>query len=223
MTVTACGRSCSCTETRMLFAGSFMPVESSPLRKASCRVGPKHATSPVEAISTPSEGSAPLRRWKENMGTLTPTYGSPKVGVCTAGSCSVPIIARVAVWIKLTPVTLDEKGHDREARRLHSMTLIAPSLAISCMLKGPVICSASASLCVVASTSAISSAESVCGGSINVASPECTPAFSTCSEMALTSTLPFCATASTSISRPSSMNLETTTGCSLDTEAASLR
>mmetsp|Transcript_2994 Transcript_2994/g.6274 ORF Transcript_2994/g.6274 Transcript_2994/m.6274 type:complete len:208 (-) Transcript_2994:1868-2491(-) len=207
----------------MLSVGSFMPVESSPLRKESCFVGPKHATSPVDAISTPRAGSAPLSRWKENMGTLIPTKDSEKVGNSTSSSCSSPIIARVAVSMKLTPVTLEEKGHEREARRLHSMTLMAPSLAMSCMLKGPVIWSASASLCVIFSTPATVSAESVCGGSMSVASPECTPAFSTCSEIALMRTLPLCATASTSISRPFSMNLETTTGLSLETSAASLR
>jgi len=36
----------------------------------------KHATSPVEDISTPSEGSAPGRRLNENCGTFTPTNGS---------------------------------------------------------------------------------------------------------------------------------------------------
>jgi hypothetical protein len=34
---------------------------------------PKQPTSPVEAISTPSIGSAPTRRENENIGAFTPT------------------------------------------------------------------------------------------------------------------------------------------------------
>ena len=58
---------------------------------------------------------------------------------------------------------------------------------------------------------------------MSVASPECTPAFSTCSEMVVETISPSCATASTSISRPPSMNLETTTGWSPDTSPARVR
>ena len=43
------------------------------LRKASCLSAPKHATSPVDAISTPSLGSAPRSLVKENIGALQPT------------------------------------------------------------------------------------------------------------------------------------------------------
>mmetsp|Transcript_179 Transcript_179/g.289 ORF Transcript_179/g.289 Transcript_179/m.289 type:complete len:216 (-) Transcript_179:493-1140(-) len=199
----------------MFCLGSFIPVDIIALRKASYLSGPKQATSPVDAISTPSEGSAPLRRWKENMGALTPTKSFSGVVRSSTGSSSVPTIARVAASMKLTPSTLEEKGKEREARRLHSMTLTAPSLAMSCMLNGPLTCSAAAILCVIASTSFTSASVSVCGGSMSVASPECTPAFSTCSETVCISRRPPCATASTSISRPFSMNLETTTGCSL--------
>jgi hypothetical protein len=37
------------------------------------RSSPKQPTSPVEAISTPSIGSAPARRENENIGAFTPT------------------------------------------------------------------------------------------------------------------------------------------------------
>eukprot|EP00967_Tisochrysis_lutea_P103562 scaffold156435_cov24-Tisochrysis_lutea.AAC.1 len=106
-------------------------------------------------------------------------------------------MALVAVSMKFTPITLDENGHEREARRLHSITLTSPSLAMSCMLKGPVIFSAAASFSVISSTFLMSASSSVWGGSMSDASPECTPAFSTCSEIALSSTLPSLATAST--------------------------
>ena len=56
-----------------------------------------------------------------------------------------------------------------------------------------------------------------------VASPEWTPANSTCSDMAYTIISPFCATASISISLARSINELTTTGCFCDTSTASLR
>src|SRR5579863_2660229 len=61
------------TEKRMFFFGGTMPVEMSALRYASYLSLPKHATSPVDAISTPSTGSAPDKRLKLNCGTFTPT------------------------------------------------------------------------------------------------------------------------------------------------------
>jgi hypothetical protein len=42
------------------------------------------------------------------------------------------------------PHVLDEKGKVRDARRLVSMIFTRPSLAINCMLKGPVISNAMA-------------------------------------------------------------------------------
>mmetsp|Transcript_32053 Transcript_32053/g.83929 ORF Transcript_32053/g.83929 Transcript_32053/m.83929 type:complete len:220 (-) Transcript_32053:313-972(-) len=210
-------------ETRMFWRGSFMPVDIIALRKASYESGPKQATSPVDDISTPSEGSAPFRRWKENIGALTPTKPFSGQVRSIASSFSSPHMARVAVSMKFTPRHLDEKGKERDARRLHSITLTAPSLAMSCMLKGPVTSRALAILCVISSICLSASAAIVCGGRISVASPECTPAFSTCSEMVCSSTRPSCATASTSISRPSSMNLETTTGLSPEISPASVR
>jgi hypothetical protein len=62
-----------------------------------------------------------------------------------------------------------------------------------------------------------------CGGSTSVASPECTPAFSTCSDTAETITSPSEATASNSSSRAFSRNFDTTTGCFGETRVARLR
>ena len=63
----------------------------------------------------------------------------------------------------------------------------------------------------------------VWGGSIRVASPLCTPASSTCSQMAHSAILPSSATASISISRAPVSNLVTTTGCSAFTARARSR
>ncbi len=53
-----------------------------------------------------------------------------------------------------------------------------------------------------------------CAGNIKLASPECVPAFSTCSEMAKLTILPETATASYSNSLAFSKYFEITTGCS---------
>mmetsp|Transcript_49473 Transcript_49473/g.41783 ORF Transcript_49473/g.41783 Transcript_49473/m.41783 type:complete len:198 (-) Transcript_49473:3622-4215(-) len=104
----------------------------------------KHATSPVEDISTPSEGSAPGRRLNENCGTFTPTNGS----FCCLSHCSTAegglalIIALVARLVKSMSSTLEEKGIEREARTLVSITLSSSAAVWStCMLRGPVISS----------------------------------------------------------------------------------
>ena len=49
------------------------------------------------------------------------------------------MMAATASSTKFVRATLDTKGKDREARRLHSMTLISLSLAMNWMLNGPVI------------------------------------------------------------------------------------
>ena len=61
------------------------------------------------------------------------------------------------------------------------------------------------------------------GGSTSVASPLCTPASSTCSVIAQSTTSPSRATRSSSISRAPSSNRETTTGCSCETAFAFFR
>mmetsp|Transcript_8537 Transcript_8537/g.29102 ORF Transcript_8537/g.29102 Transcript_8537/m.29102 type:complete len:217 (+) Transcript_8537:841-1491(+) len=215
-------------DTRMSFLGSLMVEAMRALRKASCTVGPHPATSPVDAISTPSDGSAPRRRLKENMGALTATKpgGAPPGLVATwdgKAICSKPHMARVAASMRFTPSVLDANGADRDARTLHSITDTSPFLTMSCMLKGPVIWREAHTLAATSSILASSASVRLWGGSMSVASPECTPAFSTCSMTARRSSLPSLPTPSTSISRPPSMNLEMTTGCSRDTKAASSR
>ena len=56
-----------------------------------------------------------------------------------------------------------------------------------------------------------------------VASPECTPAYSMCSDIAYAIISPLSDTASNSISLHLSINLLITTGCSCETSAASDR
>src|SRR5512137_1214680 len=95
-------------------------------------------TSPVEDISTPSTGSVPWRREKLNWAALTPTHSRSREdweGFATFASR----MAFVASSIMFTRATLEQKGKDREARRLHSMTETLLSLAMNWMLKGPVI------------------------------------------------------------------------------------
>mmetsp|Transcript_26071 Transcript_26071/g.70513 ORF Transcript_26071/g.70513 Transcript_26071/m.70513 type:complete len:225 (+) Transcript_26071:583-1257(+) len=223
-------------DTRMCFWGSLTVEAMSDLRKASCTVGPNAATSPVEAISTPREGSAPRRRLKENMGDLTAQKEERAPPGCSATCAgmgrsdtdlSSPLgpafMARVAASMRFTPSALEAKGADLEARTLHSMMDTEPSLTMSCMLKGPVMSRAAQIFSATTSICSSSSDVSVRGGSIRVASPECTPAFSTCSMTARARSLPPWPTPSTSISRPPSMNLEMTTGCSRETSAASPR
>eukprot|EP00438_Fugacium_kawagutii_P023734 Skav231423 [mRNA] locus=scaffold330:106793:108441:- [translate_table: standard] len=52
---------------------TFTPLAIKAFRKASLALDPKHATSPVLCISTPTCGSEPLSRWKENIGALHAT------------------------------------------------------------------------------------------------------------------------------------------------------
>ena len=137
-------------------------------------------------------------------------------------------MAQVATSMKLTPSTLLTKGKERLARRLHSITLrsTVPSgftLRMICMLYGPLISNARASFWAISLSRARSSSPSEKGGSTSVASPECTPAFSTCSETAWRSISPLYETASMSISCASGMNLVSTTGYSVFTSAAMVR
>ena len=90
----------------------------------------------------------------------------------------------VAMSMKFTFSTFDTNGKLRDARRLHSMTLISLSLAISCMLNGPDMLSMRATSRAIFLMRRIVSTYIFCGGNTIVASPEWTPANSTCSEMA---------------------------------------
>ena len=128
-----------------------------------------------------------------------------------------------AASMKSTPMVLEMNGNDRDARRLHSITITSLPLQMYCMLNGPVMCNSLTIFCVASSMRANVYSDTVCVGNINVASPECTPAFSTCSWIAQPTTLPSLAMPSISTSRPPWMNLEMTTGWSGDTPVASRR
>ena len=56
-------------DTRIFCFGILKPVANCAFRYASGLFSPKQATSPVLAISTPSNTSAPWRRENENTGT----------------------------------------------------------------------------------------------------------------------------------------------------------
>ena len=96
--------------------------------------------------------------------------------------------ALVAMSMKLVPRTLLTKGKERDARKLHSMTFnadgavpVGSSALIICMLNGPVIVHAFATFSAISFTRAMISGSRFAGGSTSVASPEWTPAASTCS------------------------------------------
>ena len=199
--------------------GNLKPTAIKALRNASSKLSPRQPTSPVEAISTPSVGSAPERRMKENCGALTPTYSRSRKErkPFFAGS---PIRTSVAVSMKLTLHTFETKGKLRDARKLHSITCTSPLAAMYWMLKGPVISSAFAILLEIDFICRIVSKYVRCGGSTSVASPEWTPAFSTCSDMADTRISPRFATPSNSISFAFSTNLLMTTGYSREISSA---
>ena len=74
------------------------------------------------------------------------------------------------------------------------------TLAMSCILNGPEIFNASAIRIETCLSLARVSSLICLGGQTRVASPECTPANSTCSDTAMLSTSPSAATASISIS-----------------------
>mmetsp|Transcript_19784 Transcript_19784/g.67951 ORF Transcript_19784/g.67951 Transcript_19784/m.67951 type:complete len:338 (-) Transcript_19784:3320-4333(-) len=226
-----------------------MFVERRAFKNASSLEAPKQATSPVDDISTPSVGSAPRRRAKENIDALTAVNPRSSEGGCSCGRRlrSAPGMGRpartsVATSAKSTPCAFDTKGTERDARRLHSMTRTSfmdsnePSSSSSPMafgsaaasrpptrnwtLNGPEICSASAMAAAASRAVRSWNAFKVCGGNTSVASPEWTPASSTCSCVAQQMILPFWATPSISSSRAPRTNLEMTTGWSAETSLA---
>ena len=111
------------------------------------------------------------------------------------------------------PRTLLTNGKDLLALRLHSMTLRLASFSspsagflMICILKGPEILKALATFWAMTFNLARSFGSNENGGRTKVASPEWTPAFSTCSETAWINSFPSWATASISISWALSMN-----------------
>ena len=119
--------------------------------------------------------------------------------------------------------TLLTNGNEREARRLHSMTNMSLSRAIYWILNGPLMWSAWAICRLILLILLTVSTYNFWGGNWIVASPEWTPAYSICSEMAYASISPLRATASISISLACSINLLTTTGWSSLTLAANCK
>merc|ERR1719401_30146 len=160
---------------RTFLAGSLKPAEIIAFRKASYCVTPKHATSPVDCISTPSLGSEFFKRPKEKTETLEATY-SMSIGWIVTGLTAIPHITRVAISMKLVLYVFEMNGMDREARRLHSMTLTSLSLQMNWTLKGPEIFNALQIFWPIILTRRCVSTKSFCAGSSKVASPLCTPA-----------------------------------------------
>ncbi len=145
-------------------------------------------------------------------------------------SNSSPNMTLVARATRSTPSVLDTKGKERETRTLHSITfswsscwqtrmilfqhqifwnalilakknkIMKITLAMSCRLKGPVTWSSRPIAWTIILMRSMVFWLMSWGGVTSVASPECTPAFSTCSDTAMAMTTPSQATASTSIS-----------------------
>ena len=192
------------------------------LSRASSNVSPIHPTSPVELMSTPRTGSAFCRRLNENCDALTPMRSMSKTDFSAFWNGASSMM-RVAVSMRLRFNTLLTNGKERDARRLHSMTFTSRPLARNCILNGPEIFSSLAILRDIFFIWRIVEKDICWAGNVIVASPECTPAYSICSEMPYSTISPHCATPSNSISLVSVMNCETTTGYSFDTSDAAAR
>ena len=142
------------------------------------------------------------------------------VSAFSTGSLSM---MRVAVSIKLRLRIFETNGKLRDARKLHSITFTSLFLARYWMLKGPEMLSSFAIVLLMRLMRRAVSIYIFWAGNTSVASPEWTPANSTCSEIAYSMTSPLRATASNSISLAFCKNSETTTGNSFDTFAAAPR
>ena len=116
--------------------GIFRPAAISALLIASARVFPKHATSPVERISTPTVGSAPSICMNENCGAFT-------ANCLGSGTSLIPssFPPRITVRRELDQVRARRLGDERaatcEARRLHSITSTSSLTQRNWMLNGP--------------------------------------------------------------------------------------
>ncbi len=192
--------------------GILYPEEARLLQKASKKFSPKQATSPVDCISTPKSGSAPSSCMKENCGTLTPTLNAGTLLLSMKRRIEPPRIASAPASRRFIPFIFETNGIDLEARTLHSMTITSPPFTMYCTLNGPRISSARAIRFVYSSIFPCTSSLSPSAGMRIVASPECTPAFSTCSMIAPMSTSLPSLTASTSASFAFWMNLLMTRG-----------
>src|SRR3989338_1510275 len=102
------------------FLGIVSPTASAPLKYASSKSSPKQATSPVDAISTCSSGSAQVNRAKENWGTFTIIE---RGGVKFAGFALLKN-ASTESSIRSIPLALLKKGKVRDDLRFISITEI---------------------------------------------------------------------------------------------------
>src|SRR3989338_5990550 len=123
----------------------------------------------------------------------------------------------VANSMKLIPRTLETNGKLLDALKLPSITRTSgitrpPSLTKNWILNGPFSFKDLEILTVASFICSTESGDNENEGSTIVASPEWTPACSTCSEMAQAIILPFWETASKSTSFAPLMNLEITAG-----------
>src|SRR3989441_13047724 len=134
----------------------------------------------------------------------------------------VPLVmAYAARSIRFVPIVLDTNGMLREALRLHSITMACPFLTRNWMLNGPRILRLLAILLEYDRSFLLTVAVIERVGIVIVASPEWTPAFSTCSITAPMKTLEPSQTPSTSTSLAPVRNFEMTTGFFRETRAAS--
>src|SRR3989344_7665539 len=163
-----------------------MPVDKRALRYASVTFVPKHATSPVEAISTRNTGSVPRSLVKEKCGTFTPKYGTD---ITIGAPAFCPKMIFIAQSMKLNPSTFETKGKLLEARRFASITSTSGNLSSrsrtkNCILKGPLAVNSFAILSEMSFIRSRASTDNEKDGRTKVASPECTPECSTCSDIA---------------------------------------
>ena len=86
--------------------------------------------------------------------------------------------------LKSISKVLETNGNERDALKLHSITLISLSFDKNCILNGPVILRYLHIFFEIFLIFFVVSIYNFWAGKINVASPEWTPAFSTCSEIA---------------------------------------
>jgi hypothetical protein len=126
----------------------------------------------------------------------------------------------MASRLKFTPSAFETNGKLRDARTFDSITFKPFCVTSNCRLKGPAIRSARARVRPISLTCRTRCCSRSSAGNTRVASPEWTPAFSTCSDTAHTTRSPSLATASSSISCASTSNFEITTGWSGESRVA---
>ena len=146
----------------------------------------------------------------ENCGAFTANcLGS---GTSLIPSSFPPRITFAASLIRFAPVALDTNGRDRDARRLHSITSTSSFTQRNWVLNGPFTPSSFAMALEYSRIFSFATSLIVTVGIVIIASPECTPAFWTCSIIAPMTVVSPSETPSTSTSFASSRNLLIVTG-----------